>query len=170
MVTCGSERVKSFYFFLSPFFNAWKYINPFSGQTQIQVQGRIWLLIPWLLSRPRFISVRYMYLLCLVTNYFVIILFYATWRKTLHSVPWLELVVRRLVSANPRLNFHVGFFIPLWRSLFGIIFSIPFFIASHNQILHKRKYTKFLVYTLRFHTNPGLTLSSFEQPSPDLQV
>ena len=135
------------------------YINPCSGQTQIQVQGGIWLLIPWLLSHLRFISVRYMYFLCLilVANYFVIILFYATWRKTLYSVPWLGPVVWRLVGANPRLNFNVGFFILLRRSLFGIIFSIPFFIASHNQILHKRKYTKFLVYTLRFHTNPGIT-------------
>ena len=85
------------------------------------------------------------------------LLFYATWRKTLYSVPWLGPVVWRLVGANPRLNFNVGFFIPLRRSLFGIIFSIPFFIASHNQIPHKRKYTKFLVYTLRFHTNPGIT-------------
>ena len=42
------------------------YINPFSGQTQIQVQGGIWLLIPWLLSHLRFISVRYMYFLCLI--------------------------------------------------------------------------------------------------------
>ena len=57
--------------------------------------------------------------------------------------------VRRLVSANPRLNFNPGFFIPLWRSLLGIIFSLPFFFFEHNII---KFFTK--VRTLNFLFTP----------------
>ena len=35
-------------------------------------------------------------------------------------------VVRRPISANPGLNFNLGFFIPLLKGLFGIIFSVLF--------------------------------------------
>ena len=36
-----------------------------------------------------------------------------------HGVKYL--VVRRPISAKPRLNFNLGFFIPLFKCLFGII-------------------------------------------------
>ena len=48
--------------------------------------------------------------------------------------------VQRLVNANPGLNFYVGFFNPLFKSLFGIIFSI-LCRASDNQILFSFKFS-----------------------------
>ena len=43
-------------------------------------------------------------------------------------------VVQRPISANPGLNFNLGFFIPLLKSLFGIIFSV-LFKASNSHTL-----------------------------------
>ena len=56
------------------------------------------------------------------------LLFYATWRKTLYSVPWIGPVVWRLVGANPRLNFNAGF---LAEKPFRNNFLYSFFLLHH---------------------------------------
>ena len=43
-------------------------------------------------------------------------------------------VVRRPISANPGLNFNLGFFIPLLKSLFGIIFSVLFKVSNSHTL------------------------------------
>ena len=69
-------------------------------------------------------------------------------------------VVRRLISANPRLNFNLVFFIPLFKCLVGIVFRV-LYRASNNHILDKKNSTEFSFKTvkseIRFHTNPGLS-------------
>ena len=69
-------------------------------------------------------------------------------------------VVRRPFNANPMLNFNLGFFIPLFKSLFGII-SCLIFRASNNHILDKKNSTEFsfkaIRSEIRFHTNPELS-------------
>ena len=69
-------------------------------------------------------------------------------------------VVRRPFSCNPRLNFNLGFFIPLFKSLFGII-SCLIFKASNNHILDKKNLTEFsfkaIRSEIRFYTNPELS-------------
>ena len=69
-------------------------------------------------------------------------------------------VVRRLISANPRLNFNLVFFIPLFKCLVGIVFRV-LYRASNNHILDKKNSTEFSFETvkseIRFHTNPGLS-------------
>ena len=72
----------------------------------------------------------------------------------------LSPVVQRPISANPRLTLNPGFLIPLFKSLFGIKFCV-LFRASHSDILDKKKFN--LIF---FLANPGLSLPSFEQPSP----
>ena len=76
-------------------------------------------------------------------------------------------VFRKLISANPGLNFNLGFYTSLFDSLFGIIFS---FGASYHQIVDKKNSTEFSLKAsraeIRFHTNPGLSKPSFERPSP----
>ena len=69
-------------------------------------------------------------------------------------------VFRKLISANPGLNFNLGFYTSLFDSLFGIIFS-TLYGASNHQIVDKKNSTEFSL-----STNPGLSKSSFEQPSP----
>ena len=68
--------------------------------------------------------------------------------------------VRRLISANPRLNFNLSFFIPIFKSIFGIISSVPF-RASSSRILDKKNSSEFFFKAIRseirFHTNPGLS-------------
>ena len=51
-------------------------------------------------------------------------------------------VVRRPISANPGLNFNLGFYFFCSKSFFRIIFSIPF-IASDHQIMDKNNRTEF---------------------------
>ena len=69
-------------------------------------------------------------------------------------------VVRRLISANPRLNFNLDFFIPLFKCLVGIVFRV-LYRASNNHIIDKKNSTEFSSKTvrseIRFHTNPGLS-------------
>ena len=69
-------------------------------------------------------------------------------------------VVQRLISANPRLNFNLDFFIPLFKSLFGIVSGV-FYRASNNHILDKKNLTEFsfkvIRSEIRFHTNPGFS-------------
>ena len=78
-------------------------------------------------------------------------------------------VFQKPISANPRLNFNLCFYIFLFDSLFGIIFS-TLYGASNHQIVDKKNYTEFSLKAsraeIRFHTNPGLSKPSFEQPNP----
>ena len=73
------------------------------------------------------------------------------------------------ISANPGLNFNLGFYTSLFDSLFGIIFS-TLYGASNHQIVDKKNSTEFSLKASRaeiqFHTNPGLSKPSFKQPSP----
>ena len=52
-------------------------------------------------------------------------------------------VVRRLISANPRLNFNLDFFIPLFKCLVGIVFRV-LYRASNNHIIDKKIRLNFL--------------------------
>ena len=78
-------------------------------------------------------------------------------------------VVRRLISANPRINFNLDFFMHLFKCLFGMV-SCVLYRASNNHILDKKNSTEFsfkaIRSEIRFHTNPGLSQPSFEQPGP----
>ena len=82
-------------------------------------------------------------------------------------------VFRKPISANPELNFNLGFYTSLFDSLFGIIFS-TLYGASNHQIVDKKNSTEFSLKAsraeIRFHTNPGLSKPSFEQLSPDLHT
>ena len=51
-------------------------------------------------------------------------------------------VVWRPIGANPKLNFNLGLFIPLFKSLFGIISGL-LFRASNNYDLGKKNSTEF---------------------------
>ena len=53
-------------------------------------------------------------------------------------------VVRRPISANPWLNFILGFSISLFKNLYKIIFSTPF-RASSYQIADKKIVLNFLL-------------------------
>ena len=46
-------------------------------------------------------------------------------------------LVQRLISSNPGLNFNPAFFISLFKSLFGKIFTI-LFRTSNDQIASKK--------------------------------
>ena len=74
-----------------------------------------------------------------------------------------------LALTQHNLDFNPGFFIPLFKSLFGIIFCI-LFKSPNNYILDKNNPTEFsfeaIKSEIRFHTNPGLSLPSFEHPCP----
>ena len=78
-------------------------------------------------------------------------------------------VFRKPISTNPGLNFNLDFYTSLFDSLFGIIFS-TLYGASNHQIVDKKNSTEFSLKAsraeIRFHTNPGLSKPSFEQPSP----
>ena len=69
-------------------------------------------------------------------------------------------VVLRLISANPRLNYNPGFFISMFKSLFGI-FSSVFYGASNHRLIDKKNYAEFSLKTfrceIRFDINPGLS-------------
>ena len=79
-------------------------------------------------------------------------------------------VFQKLISANQGLNFNLGFYTSLFDSLSGIIFS-SLYGASNHQIVDKKNHTEFSFKTSRteiqFHTNPGLSKPSFEQPNPE---
>ena len=68
-------------------------------------------------------------------------------------------VVQRPISSNPGLNFNPAFFISLFKSLFGKIFTI-LFRTSNDQIASKKIWIEFSLKVFRpeikFHTNPGL--------------
>ena len=68
-------------------------------------------------------------------------------------------VVQRPISPNPGLNFNPAFFISLFKSLFGKIFTI-LFRTSNDQIASKKIWTEFSLKVFRpkikFDTNPGL--------------
>ena len=62
-----------------------------------------------------------------------------------HGWPMVNIhgqVVRGPISANPRSNCNLGFFIPLFKSLLGIIFCV-LFRASNSHILDKNNSTEF---------------------------
>ena len=69
-------------------------------------------------------------------------------------------VVLRLISPNPRLNYNPGFFIPMFKSLFGI-FSSVLYGASNHRLIDKKNYAEFSLKTfrceIRFDINPGLS-------------
>ena len=68
-------------------------------------------------------------------------------------------VVQRLISTNPGLNCNPAFFISLFKSILGKIFTI-LFRTSNDQIASKNIWTEFSLKVFRpeikFHTNPGL--------------
>ena len=78
-------------------------------------------------------------------------------------------VVWRLISANPWLNFILGFFIPLFKSLYRIIFSVPF--RESNYIVDKKNCTEFSFKAFRseiiFHT---LTIGYLNQTMNNLAL
>ena len=47
--------------------------------------------------------------------------------------------VQRQISTNPRLNFILGFFTPLFKSSCEMIFLIPFSASKHQIVDNKRK-------------------------------
>ena len=60
------------------------------------------------------------------------------WQLPLNSAAQ-GLVVLRLISPSPGLNFHPGFFIPLFNSFFAIILSIHFRASNHSIYSSKQK-------------------------------
>ena len=86
------------------------------------------------------------------------------------SVDYQGWVFWRLIGLNPRLNFDPGLFISLYKSLSRKTFSI-LFRASSNHIIEEKNnmefFNKAFKSEITFHTNPGLSWPSFEQPSPD---
>ena len=68
-------------------------------------------------------------------------------------------VVRRPISANPRLNFDLGFFITLLKCLFGII-SCFLMRPSNSHILDKKNSTEFC-FVLGY-LNPNLNNPALE--------
>ena len=62
--------------------------------------------------------------------------------KVMHTAKHKGPVVGRPISANPRLNFNLCFFIPLLKSLFGIIFCV-LLKASNSHILDERNLSEF---------------------------
>ena len=53
--------------------------------------------------------------------------------------PVLGPAIRRSISANPRLNYNLGFFTPLFKIFFGRIFRV-LLIASNSRILEKNNF------------------------------
>ena len=72
----------------------------------------------------------------------------------------LSQVVRRPISANPGLNFNLGFFFFCSKAFSRIIFSI-LLRASNHQIVGKRIKLNLLFKSFlsefKFRTNPGLS-------------
>ena len=70
-------------------------------------------------------------------------------------------VVRRPVSANPGLNFILGFFFFCSEAFSRIIISILFRAFSTYQIVGKKNTTEFafkaLISEFKFRTNPGIS-------------
>ena len=75
------------------------------------------------------------------------------------DIEFLGPVVQRPISSNPGLNFNPAFFISLFKSLLGKVFTI-LFRTSNDQIASKKIWTEFSLKVFRpeikFHTNPGL--------------
>ena len=80
--------------------------------------------------------------------------------KQKKPVKLLGTVVRRLISANQELNYDLDFFIPLFKSLSWIIFSLLRRTFNH-QIVDERNCIglSFKAFTskIRFPTNPELS-------------
>ena len=69
--------------------------------------------------------------------------------------------VRRPISSSSRLNFNLGFFIPLYKSLFGIIFCVLWRASNSNEFLLKLSdlksdFTLTLAYLNPALNNPAL--------------
>ena len=83
----------------------------------------------------------------------------------------LGLDAQRPISADPMLNFSLGFFSHIFKSLFEIIFCI-LFRASNNYILDNKNSTEFSykLSNLKSDFTPtlGYLKPSFEQPGPGL--
>ena len=75
--------------------------------------------------------------------------------RTVHKYPFIL-----LGPVVWRWNFSLGFYIPLFKTLFGVIFC-------NNHIPDKKNSTEFSFKSfrseIRFHTNPGLSWHSFVQ-------
>ena len=74
-------------------------------------------------------------------------------------------VVRRPITANPGLNFNLGFFVFCSKAFSRKIFSILFRASSHQILIVDRKNkTEFafhpFISELKFRTNPGLSYNS----------
>ena len=77
-------------------------------------------------------------------------------------------VVRRPISANPGLNFNLGFFFFFFfcsKAFSRIIFSI-LYSASNHQIVSKRNTTEFDLKLSYLNSNFALTPGYLEQPGP----
>ena len=66
-------------------------------------------------------------------------------------------IVRRLISANPRLNFNLDFFFPLFKCFVGMVFLV-LYRASNNHILDKRIRLNFLLKLSDLKSDFTLTL------------
>ena len=69
--------------------------------------------------------------------------------------------VRRSISSSSRLNFNLGFFIPLFKSLFGIIFCVLWRASNSTEFLLKLSdlksdFTLTLAYLNPALNNPAL--------------
>ena len=72
-------------------------------------------------------------------------------------------VVQRLISANPGLNCNPAFFISLFKSILGKIFTI-LFRTSNDQIASKNIWTEFLSKFSDLKSNFTLTLGYLNPP------
>ena len=66
-------------------------------------------------------------------------------------------VVRRPISANPGLNFNLGFFFFCSKAFFRIIFSILFRAPNHQQCIGKKNKTEFAFKLSFLNSNFALT-------------
>ena len=72
-------------------------------------------------------------------------------------------VVQRLISTNPGLNCNPAFFISLFKSILGKIFTI-LFRTSNDQIASKNIWTEFLSKFSDLKSNFTLTLGYLNPP------
>ena len=80
-------------------------------------------------------------------------------------------VVWRPISNYQRLNFKLGFFTSLFKSLLGDNFPYSFRNRENYQIVDKNNSTEFsskaFRFEIKFHAIPGLSWPIFERPCPE---
>ena len=80
---------------------------------------------------------------------------------------YLESVVRRPISANPRFNFNPGFFFFRPKVFSRIVFSFLFRASSH-RIVDKRNENESSL-RFKFRAKPGFSLLDFKQSDPEFR-